>query len=590
MSIYAKRLVPAKDAMGVFSRIVHESMVIEGTGGITRSLRDKYRQDPLGFSRDILGNDPYSTQEEIINSVRDNARTSVRSCHGVGKTWSAADIALWFLSCYVPSTVVTTAPTSRQVRDILWKEINAQYSRAKSPLGGRILIQQLTMSTTMKWFATGFSTDEYNVDAFQGFHNDNMLVIVDEACGVSPNIFAAIEGLLSSGQMARLLLIGNPNDANTEFGKSQSSSLYKKFHMCAFDCPNFTELGITLEDIRTTKETENGLVGSWVEKMRDPLPRPYLVNPRWVAERWIEWGEESPLWKVRVMGEFPEESETSLIPLSWVERAQQQNFLPEGIKGIGVDIARSGMDESVLCFRKGKVVFPMKMWYKQDTMHSVGMIKKEIEAEEPDIVNIDVIGIGAGVVDRLKEIGFDVNGVNVGESSRDKEKYANLRAQLYWDLREKLSKGELQLPDDDLVLASELVGFEYSYTSRGQLKLELKEKTKRRIGKSPDRSDALVLSLYERRSNVAVGNLSGISEEAEAKQPDTFESKLGKVYALYRKDYTKNRLVCNECNSSVGVVYSNPSGNALPENATKAKCLMCGKVWDLTKKEEESNA
>ena len=578
-----EQLVSAKEAIARFEEILLPDSMIELAGaGLTDADRARYRKDPVAFSREILGGDPYKDQQDIMISVRDNTRTSVRSCHGVGKTWSAADIVLWFLCCFVPSSVVSTAPTARQVRDILWKEIATQYDRAKKPLGGRLLTQQLTMSTKMTWFATGFSTDEHNVDAFQGFHNDNILVVVDEACGVAPNIYAAIEGLLSAGTTVRLLMIGNPNNENTEFGASQKSPLYTRFHLSAFNSPNFTTFGITLDDIRTTHHTENGYTGDWAKKITGPMPRPYLVQPQWVAERWVVWGEESPLWKVRVMGDFPGESSDMLIPLPWIEQAVTNNALkPDGIKVLAADIARSGSDSSVMTKRHGSVILSQRTWVKRDTMQSTATIRAEIDSWQPDKVNVDVIGIGAGVVDRLKELEYEVCGVNVGDRSSDRDKFFNLRSELYWNLRDLLSRGELKLPDDD-ELQGDLTSFKYSYTSKGQLKLESKEDTKKRIGRSPDKADSLVLSLHIGRNTVAIGDLSAVGAYDEKKNTDpaTATDTMQKVYDIITM--THNRVEeCINCGTAAGVVFSNRHGNANIDDATKAKCLICKAEWEM---------
>lgn len=570
--IEQKKFLPLNEAFDAASNLLLQSITSE-QGGLTSEQREFYRLHPIEFSRDILGNDPYDRQEEILFSLASNPRTTVRSAHGVGKTWSAAGGILWFISSFVPSTVVTTAPTARQVRDILWKEINVQYYKAKTPLGGRILTQQLIMSDREKWFATGFTTEEHDLDRFQGFHNINILVVIDEACGVSKTIYDAVEGLLSAGLMVRLLLIGNPTNENTEFGKSFKSQLYDKFHLSAFDSPNFTTFGITIEDMRNN---------TWEKKIVGDLPRPYLTTPKWVYERYQEWGEDSPLYQVRVMGNFPEEAEDTLIPLFWIERAQLLNLEPSGVKSLGVDIARSGGDESVIIMRHGGVASAPKVWTHKDTMQSTGIIKNYIDEHKPDIVNIDVIGMGAGVVDRLNEQEYGVNGVNVGERATEPDKYFNLRSELYWKIRQKLERSELELPDDS-ILTNELTGFRYEFTSKGQLKLEPKEKTKDRVGKSPDRADSLALTLYEKRQGMVVINedLSGLYNEQERMQEERDSSlgmeKLSNVAELMynRFEVQQSIFVCPNCSHSEGLIYLNEQGTTNKESATHFKCIIC---------------
>lgn len=172
-----------------------------------------WRDDPVGFAADVLGARLWSVQREILESVRDNERTAVRSCHASGKTFDAAVCVLWFLLTHSPSKIVTTAPTWRQVEEILWSEINRLWGRCALQFLGRCLQTKLAIGKSVDdkqpdWFAIGLSTDE--PDRFQGFHSPNVLVIVDEASGVHERTYAAIEGILSTGGQMRLLLIGNP--------------------------------------------------------------------------------------------------------------------------------------------------------------------------------------------------------------------------------------------------------------------------------------------------------------------------------------------------------------------------------------------
>jgi len=571
-----QKFVPLEEALKRFGNILLEDVAEGGKRSFTEADRAYYREHPVEFSRDILGNDPYDKQEEILLSVKNNLRTSVRSSHGIGKTWIAADAVLWFLSCFRPSTVVTTATVAKQVRYILWKEIASQYSRSTVALGGRILTQELHMSDTEKWFATGFTIEEHNVDAFQGYHNDNILVVIDEACGVADAIYGAVEGLLSSGEVPRLLLIGNPNNRATEFGKSFVSPIFNNFHLSAFDSPNFTTFGITLDDIRTTKVENGELIGAWKDKIQGGLPRAYLVKPDWVAGRYLMWGEDNPLWQVRVMGEFPEEDEFTLIPLAWLERAQNLELDPVGKKVFGIDIGRSGADESILVVRHGDVVTSIDSWVKHTTMDSVGIIKDKIDNEVPDIINIDSIGIGAGVVDRLDELKYTVSGVNVGSSSSDSDKYFNLRAELYWTLRERIEHESLSLPMDDLLVA-DLTTIKWEYTSKGQLKLEPKEQQKKRIGRSPDRGDALALSMYEKNEAMFIEDLSELNFEESPETKNDILKMYDPVILSFEADSDK----CPSCEGTAGLVWTNDFEMTLRTKAKYGKCIICNAQWEV---------
>ena len=205
-------------------------------------------QDPSYFTEKILNKHLWPLQAEILRSVRDNMRTAVRSCHGIGKTFTAAMCILWFLYTRPKAIVLSTAPTWRQVEKLIWKEIRSAYRESVVPLGGNLLPKTPELHLIHdEWYAAGLSTNE--PDRFQGFHEEHILVIVDEAAGVNLEIYEAIEGILTSSG-ARLLLIGNPTAIGTPFYDAFTKNIgYKTFHVSAFDTPNFTAYGITPEDI-----------------------------------------------------------------------------------------------------------------------------------------------------------------------------------------------------------------------------------------------------------------------------------------------------------------------------------------------------
>jgi len=270
----------------------------DASGIITQS-----QKDPAWFVGNVLGDTPWKKQIEILESVRDNKETTVRSCHSAGKSFIASRAALWFGASFPQSIVLTTAPTERQVKGIIWKEIRSAHMRAKIPIGGQLLSQELKWAPD--WFIWGFTAPTYDPDKFQGFHAPYILIIADEAAGISPEIFEAIDSILSSGH-GRLLMIGNPTDPSSEFARSFKRSYNKKIKISAYDTPNFTHFGITEKEIAD---------GSWKERVGDSdLPCPHLINPEWVEKRY-QLGPDSPFYISRVLAEFPDTSQHTLIPL-----------------------------------------------------------------------------------------------------------------------------------------------------------------------------------------------------------------------------------------------------------------------------------
>lgn len=256
------------------------------------------------FMEEFLGADIWGTQRDILESVRDHRYTAVPSCHSSGKSFIAARVVLWFLYAFFGAKVITTAPTTRQVEGILWPEIHSARSHSIRPLGGDHNMLQIWPDKGKEpdWYAMGFTAPDYDPNRFQGFHADHILVVVDEAAGVTEPISDQIASLLAGGHPRRLD-IGNPVTAGSPFQKACDSPLTRTIHISAFDTPNFTELGITGEDFETDAWSEKQ--GAYLET-HEGLPRPQLITPEWVAERHAIWGANSEAWRTRILGQFPE--------------------------------------------------------------------------------------------------------------------------------------------------------------------------------------------------------------------------------------------------------------------------------------------
>ena len=177
-----------------------------------------------------------------------------------------------------------------------------------------------------------------------------------------------------------------------------------------------------------------------------------------------------------------------------VER--ELNITDNPVKILGVDVARFGDDSSIGIIREDNKVIWLEHWAKTDLMDTTGRVVNLIDRFKPQGTNVDVIGLGSGVVDRLLEQKFNVTGVNVSEAAKDKQRFANLRAEIYFNLAKKFQDGEISIPDD-LELVAQLSGIKYKFTSSGQLQIESKEEMKKRGVKSPDKADALALCFME---------------------------------------------------------------------------------------------
>lgn len=442
--------------------------------------------EPSYWLPNFLGVKLWKKQREIAEAVKEHRHVAVRSCHSAGKSFSAGGIAIWFTYAHKPVRVLTTAPTDRQVKGVLWKEINIRWKAARVDLAGRCLTQELHVSDDR--FALGFTTsksEKTGGSRFQGWHARNILVIIDEASGVEPDIYAEISGVLSNDN-AHLLEIGNPTNPLGEFAASFKDPNVHKIKISAFDTPNFTEFGITQEDIEAD---------TWQDKITGQLPYPELITPEWVAERYRKWGKDSPLYQSRVLAEFPTAGEDTLIPLYMVEAAMHRTIKPDPRPHlISVDVARYGSNMTVIMHRKGSVHRTLKRIAKGDTMETAGVVQRALEETGADYAVVDVVGVGAGVVDRLREQGCRVVAANGGEAARDTTRFVNARAEWYWTLREDFENGIVDLDTKDEELLEQLPDIKWKVDSRGRIQIESKDDMAKRGVHSPDDADALAMT------------------------------------------------------------------------------------------------
>ncbi|MCC5468676.1 AAA family ATPase [Pelosinus baikalensis] len=442
-------------------------------------LIDLYYDDPIGFSEDVLNFYPDEKQIEIMISVRDNKRTTVRSGQGVGKTATVACIIIWYMLFREGAKVIATAPTRQQLNIVLWPEI-AKW------LSGTYADTFLTLTKTMlymvgyelEWFATAkTATKKENM---AGLHADNMLIIVDEASGVSDEILETLLGTIT-GVDNRILFISNPT--------RNSGIFYESHHK---DRDQFCCIHIDAEECeRTDKENI------------EMLKRKYGANSNAV--------------KVRVKGDFPDQEDDVFIQLYLVMRGVNTDYdNSQTVESIDIacDVAREGGDETVIGVKINYKVLPLEIRHGQDTMKTVGdimQISNKLHDRYPHIiipVKIDDTGVGGGVTDRLLEIkkleGLEwlrIIPVKFGIPIHHKYYYdtTTLMASIVKDLLSEFDEqgnkkpSDLILPDDNELIA-QLTTRKYGiYESKGKIKLESKKEMKKRGLKSPDRADCLFL-------------------------------------------------------------------------------------------------
>jgi len=452
------------------------------------------QNDPIIFLDSVLWGWHWSTQDEIILSVFKNQRTTVKSCHGVWKSAIAARIILAFLFTYPDSVIVTTAPTFRQVENILWREIRQAIKRAKIPLWWNIL--KVKYEIDEKRYALWLSSDKE--DNFQGFHARHLLVVADEAGWIKESTLKVMEALLTS-QWTRILYIWNPTQASWGFYESHKSDQYNKISISCFQTPNFTKNKIkNVDDIKKLSKEE-------IEKL--PLVYPELITPLWVFDRMRDWGEDSPMFQSRVLSIFPEEGEDTLIKLSHIEKALLKEWSKEDWKMrprkkcIWIDVARFGSDTTVLIWMDNWKMHDKIIFYKwKDTMTTVGKAirffnelwyKKEFE-----YFVVDDTGVWWGVTDRLMELWYNVLPVNNASSPSNKEIFRDIKGEIYWMLRQAFLDWNIRIYDVDRLI-KDISSIKYDYTIWQQkIFIKSKKNMKKEGLDSPDFADALALAYY----------------------------------------------------------------------------------------------
>lgn len=458
-----------------------------------------YKKDPTRWARERAGVDLWSKQQHIIESVRDHPQTAVHSCHAIGKSFVAATTVAWWLDVHPvgEAFVVTTAPTDKQVKAVLWREINRLHTRAG--LAGRTNLSEWYIGKELVAF--GRKPADQDPTAFQGIHARYVLLVLDEACGIPKELWDAGSSIVSN-EHSRTLAIGNPDDPFGEFAANcRPGNGWNIIHVSYKHTPNFTGEPVA-------------------EIVKDSL-----IAPRWVEERAKKWGRGSAIFTSKCEGNFPLEGTSGTIPYAWATACRTLD-LPSGASydlpvEAGIDVGAGG-DRTVIRERRGLRAGREEVFVDADPMRTVGRLIEKINEWGVTRVKVDNIGIGWALTGRLRELSSihntagalagdtshsaEVVGVNFGErptEGREKQ-YLNKRAEVYWTVgreRSRLRQWDLGEVDDDVV--AELTVSTYEIVdSFGKIKIEPKDKIIERLGESPDRAEALLLAFYDPNSVV----------------------------------------------------------------------------------------
>lgn len=393
---------------------------------------------------------------------------AIASGHGIGKTATLAWITEWWLATRPHPQIVVTSNTRQQLETKTWREL--EIWRQISLTGH--WFQHTAQSHRNKiypdtWRANAIPWTKERSEAFAGTHADHVLVIYDEASLIDKVIWEVTEGAMTTGECL-WIAFGNPTRS--------SGAFHEAFH-----------------------RQRHRWITRHIDSRTAMIPK--VTGGLQKFRQWIEdYGEDSDFVKVRVRGMFPDEASLQFIPTNLAEAARERVITPDIVSHapciIGVDVARYGDDQSVICKRQGLSVKPLMKLRNRDTMTLASLVAQESRKFNADAIFVDVVGIGAGVVDRLRQLGHDnVIEVNNGSRAEDEKKYANKRAECWARMREWLALADI--PDDN-ELHDDLVGLEYGYDMRERIRLEKKEDMKARGLASPDCADALACTFAQK--------------------------------------------------------------------------------------------
>lgn len=487
-----------------------------------------WRKDWCLFAEMVLHANLDEEQKAVLRSVQFNPRTTVASGTSRGKDYVAAAAALCFM--YLTPTfddkgklvgntkVALTAPTDRQVGNIMVPEFTRMFKAAKI-LPGRLVAHDIRTNNE-EWFLTGFKANDNETEAWSGFHAVNTMFVVTEASGISEKTFKAIEGNLQGN--SRLLLVFNPNITTGYAAQSMKSERFAKFRLNSLNAAN-----VRAKKIIYPGQVDYDWVKDKVEHWCTPIRMTDINEGEGDFEWEGQWYRPDDDFRIKVLGLFPKVSKDMLIPQEWVELAMerwkrlvaQENFEHIKMCRLGADIAGMGRDSSILCPRYGNFVDKLEAHQsagKADHMHVAGMIGRHLTYPKSKAF-IDTIGEGAGVYSALLQEGFrNAYSCKFSESAKnltdltEQRTFANLKAYLYWAVRDWLDPAngfEPALPPDDLLL-QEATEIKWHYTSGGDIAIEKKEDTAKRLGRSPDRFDALANTFCPNDESIPVEDLA----------------------------------------------------------------------------------
>jgi hypothetical protein len=487
--------------------VSHLNNVVEAALGELREQSRKrvYLSDPEAWVADFLGKRWYSRQRDIAEAFLNNQRVAVKSGNGVGKSAIMADLISWVVATSDPADTlcIVSAPTLSQIEKVIFAYLKVNKGLAESR--GFVLPGRIT--ETLAWKLDGAQGSEFLVfgkrpsdrditSSFQGTRKKRTLVFLDEAGGLPAEMFTAAEAV-ATGADSKIFAIGNPDKRGTEFYRifndAQLSQDWLTQTISVFDLPTFTGERVYEDDALQ----ERLLSG--------------LTSVDWVEHKKRAWGEDSARYKAKVLGEFPDEGDSTFFPQAVIDRAYDTVVVEdEAVRPVlGVDIARFGSDENRMYVNRGGRIRRYDdgtedggAWSKTDLITTARKVHAAAQRLGARLVAVDANGVGGGVVDALltldefRDAVYDVAAVMTANASPDNLRWFNQRSYYYDMLREGMAGGSIDLDYDDTDLREELISQTYKFSAKGAVQITSKDEMKKQGLSSPDSLDAVLLSTF----------------------------------------------------------------------------------------------
>jgi phage terminase large subunit len=457
---------------------------------------------PVRFQEKFLKRKLWAKQHEICRAIETRPSVAVKGCHGSGKTYAVAGLVPWALLANKEAIVLTIAPTMRQVKTF-WNEIHT----ALDELPVRLPEPKTTaLELSGNNYALGFSSSR-GVNA-QGFHGKRVYVYADEAIGISADLWDAVEGIRSAGDVT-LCTLCNPTVPNGPVYESHTRlrTQTASITISAFDTPNLQ--GLTLQQLLELPDEQ-----------LDYAPFPWLTRRRWVREMYHKWGPTNPRFVSRVLGEFPAQAQDAVFQLAWIERAavpyEEAEMLeaiqrnPRAYVQVGIDVAGPGEDETVAYARIGGYIVAHEAWSKPDPYYEVIEFLGKLRRFGLRLVIVcDTVGMGFHFAQAIMRMQFDVLPFIANSVPVNRLRFRDLKAEAHWTAREYLKEGLIHgLEDEDT--KAQLSDIRYEEVA-GRIEIESKDEMRKRGSSSPDRAEALVMAFA--RPPVLDGGIHQFTEE-----------------------------------------------------------------------------